>query len=96
MCSGFPADDTDGSLIRLAVEFQLLAVLFALPVSLDGLRRGGTRPQALQIIQFSHQVLHQVVFSKSPLAEHLCVRTQMEKRKQIMSLKEGSINNDNE
>lgn len=32
---------------------------------------GRTSTQALQIVQFGHQVLHQIVFSESPLVEHL-------------------------
>lgn len=71
MRSRFPADYTDEPLISLTVQLQLFSMLFTLPVHFDGLRLCRTRAQTLQIVQFLHQVLHQVVFSEAPLGEHL-------------------------
>ncbi len=78
VCSRLPADYTDGPLISLAVQFQLFSMLFTLSIYFNWLTRCRTRPQALQIVQFGHQVLHQVVFSEAPLVEHL-----REQRKQL-------------
>lgn len=71
MGSRFPADNTDGPLISLAVQFQLFAMLFTISVYFHGLRWRRTRAKTVQIIQFGHQVLHQVIFGESPLVEHL-------------------------
>lgn len=71
MCSGFPADYTDGPLVSLAVQFQLFSVLVTLSIDFNGLSLCGTRAQAVQIVQFGNQILHQVVLGEAPLAEHL-------------------------
>lgn len=46
-------------------------MLVTLAIHFEGLGWRGTRPQTLQIVQFGHQVLHQVVFGEAPLVEHL-------------------------
>ena len=71
VCSRFPAHNTDQPFVSLAVEFQLFSVLLTLPVYLDRLGGRCTGPQTLQVVQFGHQVLHQVVFGERPLVEHL-------------------------
>lgn len=53
-------------------------MLFTVSVYFYGLGGCGARPQTFQIVQFGHQVLHQVVFSEGPLVEHLG-----EQRKQL-------------
>lgn len=67
----FPTDDTDRPLVSLAVQFQLFPMLFTLPIHFNGLRRSRARAQTLQVVQFGHKVLHQIVLSETPLGEHL-------------------------
>lgn len=87
MCSGFPAYYTDRPLISLAVQFQFFSVLFTLSIYFNGLGGCRTRPQTLQIVQFGHQVLHQVVFGEAPLVEHL-----REQRKQLREAQKSASN----
>lgn len=71
VCSRFPADYTDGPFISLAVEFEIFSVLFTFSIYFNGFRWWRTRTKALQIVQFGNKVLHQVVFSETPLVEYL-------------------------
>lgn len=71
VCSRFPADYTDGPFISLAVEFEIFSVLFTFSIYVNGFRWWRTRTKAFQIVQFGNKVLHQVVFSETPLVEHL-------------------------
>ena len=87
VCSRFPADHTDGPFISLAVQFQLLSMLVTLSIYFNGLRWCRARPQTLQIVQFSDQILHQVVFSEAPLVEHL-----REQRKQLRKTRISACN----
>lgn len=71
MGPGLTANHTDGPLVGLAVEFQLLSVLLTLPIHFNSLGLLGTGVQTVQIIQLSDQVLHQVVLGVTLLVEHL-------------------------
>ena len=71
MCSRLPADYTNGHVVRLAVELQLLSMLLTLAVHFDRFAGWGTGAQRLKVLHLGHQVLDQVVLGEGLLVEHL-------------------------
>lgn len=75
--SGFPTHHADGLSVRVAVQFQFLVVSLTFPVHFYGFCgcRGPTRLQVVEVAQFIHQVLYQVVLGETHFYEHLQKRT---------------------
>lgn len=73
MGSGFPTHHADGLPVRVAVQFELLMVSLTFSVHFHGFCgcRGPTRLQIVEVAQFIHQVLYQVVLGETHFREHL-------------------------